>query len=75
MVISELTRTVEEKIQNSDSPRLEAEYIVMAAANMSRAEYLIRKRENAGEEVIKKAEQAAYRRASGEPLAYILGFT
>ena len=74
MVISELTRAVYEQIQNSDSPRLEAEYIVMAAANMSRTEYLINKNTEASEEVIQKAKNAAVRRANGEPLAYILGF-
>ena len=44
MVISELTREMERRIQNSSSPRLEAEYIVMAAAGMSRTEYVINKR-------------------------------
>ena len=75
MVISELTRAVEKKIQNSDSPRLEAEYIVMAAAKMSRAEYLISRRAEVSEEVITEAANAAARRKNGEPLAYILGFT
>ena len=75
MVISELTRRIEERIQNSDSPRLEAEYIVMAAAGMNRAEYLMNKRAEVSESVVEKAEKSAERRANGEPLSYILGFT
>lgn len=75
MVISELTREMERRIQNSSSPRLEAEYIVMAAAGMSRTEYVINKRAEAADEVVKRAAAMAERRKSGEPLAYILGFT
>ena len=73
MVISELTREIEEQIQNSDSARLEAEYIVMAAAKINRAQYLLNKRSDVTDEVIEDAQAKAARRAKGEPLAYILG--
>ncbi len=74
MVISELTRAVEKMIQNSDTPRLEAEYIVMDAARMTRAQYIMNKRSEAGENIEKTALAMARRRAKGEPLAYILGY-
>ncbi len=74
MVIAELTREIKAAIQNSDAPELEADYIIMEAADMTREEYIISKRAPLDGRIIEKARAMAARRAAGEPLAYILGY-
>ncbi len=57
----------------TDSPRLEAEWLVLHAAGFDRAAFYAEPERSASERVRRLAEKLLDRRLRGEPMAYLLG--
>lgn len=73
MVISELVRDIRSKL--SENAAFEAAEIVMHALGIDRTALIVRGREPVPEQAAETAYGYAKRRAGGEPLQYILGYT
>ena len=71
MVIDALVRLTAEKL--TDNARFEAEQIVMYALSINKTELITNAKREVSDDEVNRVEKIAARRASGEPLQYILG--